>query len=450
MLEPLYTAEEMRAAEARYPGYPETAAELMDRAGRAIAHEVATRYAEAQFIVAACGGGSNGGDGRIAAELLSAMGRDTRIVEPGGKLPECDVVIDALFGTGFQGEPRPEAAALIEQINGGACPVVSVDVPSGVDASTGEIAGAAVRADVTVTMHGPKVGLHVAPGRFHAGLIVVVDIGLDGHEETAHRLVGPDVLSVVPRRAPGDNKYTAGSVLIVGGAPGTSGAVCLAAEAALRADAGYVTVCAPAEVLPVVETRLLEPVKRPLEEAFEAAERAKAFAVGPGLGRDRKELVRSLLAELHVPAVVDADALYELEPSPRSSPTVLTPHEGELGRLIDEDSRWVAAHRLAAARRAVERFGCVVLLKGSETIVASPDAPTLVTSLSTPSLATAGTGDVLTGIVTAFLAKGMEAPLAAAAGAVAQNVAAGLGIQAGLVASDVVARLPRALEDAPL
>jgi NAD(P)H-hydrate epimerase len=450
MLEPLYTADEMRAAEARYPGYPETVPELMDRAGRAVANEVATRYPDAHFVVAACGAGSNGGDGRVAAEILHGMGRETRIVEPGGALPACDVVIDALFGTGFHGAPRVEAAGLIEQINDATCGVVAVDVPSGVDASTGEVAGAAVRADVTVTMHGPKVGLQVSPGRFHAGTVVVVDIGLDGHEETAHRLVGPGVLGLVPRRSPGDNKYTAGAVLVVGGAPGTSGAVCLTAEAALRADAGYVTVCAPVDVLPVVEARLLEPVKRPIEEVFDAAGRARSLAVGPGLGRDRGDLVRRLLAEVDLPVVVDADGLFGLEPFDRGAPTVLTPHEGELGRLIGEDSGWVAAHRLAAARRAVERFGCVVLLKGSETIVTGPDAPTLVTSLSTPSLATAGTGDVLTGIVAAFLAKGMEAPLAAAVGAVAQNVAAGLGTQAGLLAGDVVARLPRALEDAPL
>jgi hydroxyethylthiazole kinase-like uncharacterized protein yjeF len=447
MLDPLYTAEEMRAAEARYPGFPDTAPELMDRAGRAVATEVATRYPDAQFVCAVCGRGSNGGDGRIAAEILRGLGRETVVVEPGGELGPCDLVVDALFGTGFEGEPRAEAAALIEAINGKGVPVVSVDVPSGVDASSGEVAGAAVNANVTVTFHGPKVGLYVAPGRFRAGTIVVVDIGME-HADTTHRLVEEDVLAHVPRRSAGDNKYTAGAVLVVGGAPGTSGAVCLAAEAALRADAGYVTVCAPAEILPIVESRLLEPVKRPIEEAFAASERSQALAVGPGLGRGRKELVRRLLAELDLPAVVDADALFELGRVERSAPTVLTPHEGELARLLGEDSRWVAAHRLEAARRAVDAFGCVVLLKGNETIVASADGPTLVTSLSTPALATAGTGDVLTGIIGAFLAKGMPAPLAAAAAAVAQNVAASLGLQPGLVASDVVDRLPRALADA--
>jgi hydroxyethylthiazole kinase-like uncharacterized protein yjeF len=446
MLEPLYTAAEMRAAEARYPGFPDTAPDLMDRAGRAVATEVATRYPDAHFIAAVCGRGSNGGDGRIAAEILRGLGRETLIVEPGGTLGPCDLVVDALFGTGFEGEPREPAARLIAAINAAGVPVVSVDVPSGVDASTGEVAGAAVDADLTVTFHAPKVGLYVAPGRFHAGAITVADIGLTD-EDTVHRLVRAEVLAQVPHRSAGDNKYSAGSVLVVGGAPGTSGAVCLTAAAALRADAGYVTVCAPSEILPVVEAQLLEPVKRPLEEAFEAAGRAHALAVGPGLGRDRKELVRRLLAEVDLPAVVDADALFELEPAERSAPTVLTPHEGELARLLGVESAWVAAHRLQAARRGVEKFGCVVLLKGNETIVASPEPPTLVTALSTPALATAGTGDVLTGIVAAFLAKGLAAPLAAAAAAVAQNVAASLGPQAGLVAHDVVDRLPRALDE---
>src|SRR2546428_13343235 len=178
MLEPLYTAEEMRAAEARYPGYPETASELMDRAGRAVATEVATRYPDAQFVVAVCGGGSNGGDGRIAAEILQAMGRETIVVEPGGSVPSCDVVIDALFGTGFHGEPRAEAAGLIEEINAAGCPVVAIDGPSGVDPPTGEVAGASVEADVKGTMHGSKVARGDRTGRFPAREVVWAGAGL--------------------------------------------------------------------------------------------------------------------------------------------------------------------------------------------------------------------------------------------------------------------------------
>jgi ADP-dependent NAD(P)H-hydrate dehydratase / NAD(P)H-hydrate epimerase len=436
MLDPLYTAEEMRAAEA---GHDVQA--MMERAGRAVAEEALRRFPDASSFGAVCGGGANGGDGRIALEMLRGAGRKAEEGTDG------DVLIDALFGTGFKGEPRPEAARLIEEVNGAGVPVVAVDLPSGVDADTGEVAGVAVQADVTVTMHGRKVGLEVAPGRFNAGDVVVADIGLE-HGETRHRLVTREVLSLVPRKRPEDTKFTAGALLVVGGAPGMTGAVSLTATAAFRADAGYVTVCAPAESLPVLEGRLVEAVKRPLEEALETVAKHDALAVGPGLGRseDRQALVRRLLEETGLPAVVDADALYGLEPFERSAPTVLTPHEGELGRLLGRDSAWVAAHRLAAVTEAAERFGCVCLLKGADALIAAPGAGVLVTALGPPSLATAGTGDVLTGVIGAFLAKGMEARLAAAAGAVACDVAARLGPSRGLVASDVVALLPAALE----
>ena len=200
--------------------------------------------------------------------------------------------------------------------------------------------------------------------------------------------------------------------------------------------------------LPVLETLVLEAVKRPLEEAFDAAGRAKALALGPGLGRGegRRELVRRLLLETEVPAVVDADGLDGLEPFERAAETVLTPHSGELARLLAEDSDWVDAHRLEAVRRAVERFGCVVLLKGPDTLVGAPGEGVWVVGDNVPALATAGTGDVLTGVVAAFLAKGLDARTAAAGGAVAHRRAAHLaGRSAGLVASDVVEALPAAL-----
>src|SRR5206468_2928457 len=243
MFEPLYTAEEMRAAE---QGHDVEA--LMERAGRAVADAVLRHYPEASRIAGVCGKGANGGDGRIALRILAEASRETSEELDG----HVDLIIDALFGTGFHGEPRPEAAALIDRINAAGVPVVAVDLPSGVDASTGEVAGAAVRADVTVTMHGRKVGLAVAPGRFLAGEVVVADIGLEAGE-TANALVMPAILDEVPRRSAGDNKYTSGHVLVVGGSRGMTGAAALAARAAFRADAGYVTICTPKESVPVLE-----------------------------------------------------------------------------------------------------------------------------------------------------------------------------------------------------
>ncbi len=466
-LRPLFTAAEMRAAEEAYPGYPETIPELMQRAGAAVAGEVARRYPEARRVLAVCGGGSNGGDGRVAAATL-AEGREVRVLDASGdaegELGDPDVVIDAIFGTGFRGAPRPPQAGLIEALNSLGRPVVAVDVPSGVDASTGVVAGAAVRAACTVTFHGPKVGLHVAPGRLHAGDIVLADIGLEGGD-TSLRLVGDEVLAEVPPRREGDNKYTAGAVLVVGGSRGLTGAACLAAHAAYRADAGYVAVAAPASAVPVLEARLVEVVKRPLPEDGEgratadavdavlgAAERMRAVALGPGLGRSdgTVRLVARLLAALQLPVVVDADALWQLEPFRRSAPTVLTPHEGELARLLGETSGWVAANRLEALARATERFDCTVLLKGADTLVGAPGTAPLVVSDNVPALAVAGTGDVLTGILAAFLAKGVQLPTAAVAAAVAQRRAARLsGKLRGLVASDVAEALPQAL-DAPI
>jgi ADP-dependent NAD(P)H-hydrate dehydratase / NAD(P)H-hydrate epimerase len=434
MFSPLYTADEMRAAE---QGHDVDA--MMERAGRAVADAVLRRYPDARRIAAVCGKGANGGDGRIALRVLAEAGRETS-EEPDG----ADVVIDALFGTGFHGSPRDDAAQLIGRINTAGVPVVAVDIPSGVDASTGEIAGEVVDADVTVTMHAPKLGLVVAPGRFHAGEIEVADIGVDAGE-TRHRRVTEEILGLVPRKQEGDTKYSAGSVLVVGGSPGMSGAVCLAAEAAFRADAGYVAVATHAETLPVVEARVLEAVKAPLEEVDRLAQRATAVAVGPGLGRgdEQRTLVRRLLRELEVPAVVDADALFGLEPDDWSAPRVLTPHSGELARLLDRED--VDEHRLDAVQAAAERFGCIVLLKGADTLVAAPGDGVLVSDSGTPALATGGTGDVLTGIVAAFLAKGLDAPLAAAAAAFAHGRAAQLGPERGLVASDLVDALPDVL-----
>jgi NAD(P)H-hydrate epimerase len=415
----------------------------MERAARAVADAVLERFPDARRVRAVCGQGANGGDGRIAVRFLREAGLDA---QESTELDGAEVVVDALFGTGFSGAPRPEAAELIRRMNDASAPVVAVDIPSGVDASTGEVPGEAVQAELTVTMHGLKVGLAVGPGCFRAGEVRVADIGLEGRP-TRHALVGPELLARVPRKRDGDNKYTAGSVLVVGGSRGMTGAAALAARAAFRADAGYVAVAAPAESLPVLETLVLEAVKRPLEEAFEAAGRARALALGPGLGRGEaeRELVHRLLLGVDVPAVVDADGLDGFAPVVRDAGTVLTPHSGELGRLLGRESAWVDAHRLEALGRAVEQFGCVVLLKGADTLVGAPEGVWVVGG-NVPALATAGTGDVLTGIVAAFLAKGLDARTAAAAGAVAHRSAARLaGKPAGLVASDVVEALPAAL-----
>ena len=235
--EPLYTADEMRAAEARFPNYPASAPELMERAGATAARVALQVFHGTERWTVVCGGGSNGGDGRVVARHLNAAGKQVRIVDAKAgdtELGEPQAIVDALFGTGFRGAPRPDARALIERINGSDAPVLAIDVPSGVDASTGEVAGPAVLAAETVTFHGRKVGVVVAPGRFYVGHLHVVDIGLDA-TETGARFAMPTLLRVVPRRREHDNKYTAGHVLVVGGSRGLTGAPSLTALAAMRA-----------------------------------------------------------------------------------------------------------------------------------------------------------------------------------------------------------------------
>ncbi len=260
---------------------------------------------------------------------------------------------------------------MIDLINAADRPVVAIDVPSGVDASTGEVPGAAIRAAVTVTFGAAKVGLAVAPGRAHAGSVTVAPLGLRPREHE-HALVPASVLLDLPRKRSDSTKYSAGSVLVVGGSRGLTGAPVLCALAAYRADAGYVAVGAPESTLPVLESMLLEAVKHPLPEdnagrllprsadaVVEAAEKADAVAIGPGLGRSdgTVELVRVLLERLDCPVVLDADALWELEPFARGASTVLTPHAGELAALLGTTSDEIDAHRLDAVRGQPRCFG---------------------------------------------------------------------------------------------
>ena len=427
--EPLYTAAEMRAAEEEYEG---PTLELMEHAGAATAEAALEHYPDARRFAVWCGPGSNGGDGLVVARKLRQAGRDVavrlaapedkfrgdaaemlrraresdvRFADEGGR---ADLLVDAVFGTGFSGAPRREAARLLEELTALSAPVLAVDVPSGVDASTGEIAGPAVNAERTVTFHAPKVGLAVAPGRFHAGEVHVVDIGLRA-SETRNGRVTKEILDGVPRRSAADNKYSAGSVLVVGGSTGLTGAPSLTAQAALRSGAGYVAACVPASLNVVFEQRLVEVLTRPCPDedgvmkveaadvVLEAAERAGAIALGPGLGRTggTRALVGFLLDRLDKPMVVDADALWALAGNldwvfSRDAPTVLTPHAGELARLLGRDSQWVSAHRLDAVQAGADDVGATVLLKGADTLVASPGRGVLVCDLGNPGLASAG------------------------------------------------------------
>jgi hydroxyethylthiazole kinase-like uncharacterized protein yjeF len=495
-VDPLYDAAEMRATDAwaietqRVPSL-----DLMERAGEGLARVVAAAAREGPVRVVV-GKGNNGGDGLVVARLLRQDGREVDVLaaaELDGlegdalanlqRLPDpppepfaadllhgSGVVVDALLGTGFEGAPREPLASAIAAINEQDGPVVACDVPSGVDSTSGEVAGEAVRAAVTATFHGPKIGLYVNPGREHAGTVEVVEIGIPRGAPGAKRagLISDRVLDLYPHRARSGSKFVSGVVVVVGGSLGLTGAPTMAARSAQRAGAGYVQVAVPGPVQQAVDLRLLEQMSRGLPDAdgfhtpagvevvAEMAERAGSVALGPGLGRDRgaQEFARGVATAVEIPLLIDADGLNahagKLELlREREAPTVLTPHEGELGRLLERPSEEIAEHRLEAAREAAERSGAVVLLKGDDTLVVVPGGEVAVNPAGTPALATAGTGDVLSGLIAALLAKGLDAFAAACLGARA-HVLAGLAAaeRVGVdhvMAGDVIDALPYGL-----
>jgi NAD(P)H-hydrate epimerase len=343
-------------------------------------------------------------------------------------------------------------------------------VPSGVKASTGEVETLAVRASATASFHGSKVGLHVAPGKEHAGRVEVVEIGIPrgAPEPAAAGLISERVLDLYPRRSTSGSKFESGVVVVVGGSAGLTGAPTMAARSAARSGAGYVQVAVPEPVQQAVDLRLLEQMSRglPDDDGFhtpagvadveEMAERAGAVVLGPGLGRadGAQEFARGVAVAVEAPLLVDADGLNAHAGKldlfrEREAPTVLTPHEAELGRLLELEPGDIAAHRVAHAREAAELSGAIVLLKGDDTIVARPGGPLAISPGGTPALATAGTGDVLSGLIGALLAKRMDPFEAACLGVLAHVLAARAASERlgadHVMAGDVIDALPHGL-----
>jgi ADP-dependent NAD(P)H-hydrate dehydratase / NAD(P)H-hydrate epimerase len=505
-LEPLYTAEEMRALDEwaiRERGVPSL--ELMEQAGTCVASVVADLKPTAAVRIV-CGKGNNGGDGLVAARKLGELGIEAealllwapselsddaranhaRLVSAGGEVRQTAVddlpsalagsgmAVDALLGTGFSGAPRAPIDAAIDAVNGAGSPIVAIDVPSGLDASTGEVAGACVRAHATVTFHAAKVGLWVLPGKAYAGDVEVVDIGIpaanDEGPTASAGLIGPAVLQLVPRRGAESTKFSSGSVLVVGGSTGLTGAVCMAADAAMRAGAGWVRAGVPRSLNPIFEEKLTEVMTVPLDDddghlsgaaagpVLEAADRADSVVLGPGLGRTGESfaLAQALARELDRALLVDADGLNAIARAGlesiagRSAATVLTPHAGELARMLDSESSHVSAHRLASAREAAARANAIVILKGDDSLVVDGATGRVAVSAGgSPALASAGTGDVLSGVIGAFLAKGLDPFEASCAGVHAHSQAGWLAaVEYGpdsVIATDVIAALPAAL-----
>ena len=453
---------------------------LMERAGQAVFECVMERLAARsgwdRQVWVLCGPGNNGGDGFVVGRLLADRGIDVHVVAFGGssgwrgaagfhrdrclqagvalKAPDSDdeirgVVVDALLGIGLK---RPVAGVLsswvhrVETLRArGEVEVVSVDVPSGLDSDTGQVLGHGIRADLTVTISAPKVGLSLEPGRSLAGEIRVARIGIaEAMPGESEKSVRPKAtvwtrgrfLSALPVRGSESHKGTFGHVLLVAGSEGKSGAAALAAKAALRAGSGLVTVACPRSLHDLLEVQCLESMTLPVAETpgrslargagpgiVNAATVCDVVALGPGIGRESEtvELVHDLLDRLPGRIVLDADGLNALEGdlSPlvrRSGETIITPHPGEAGRLLGVSANEINADRVSAARRLSRASGCFVALKGAATVCAAPSGDVVINPTGGPNLATAGSGDVLTGVVASLVGQGLVPWYAAVAG----------------------------------
>jgi len=469
-MEPVLTPAEMGEADQRTIAAGTPVDVLMDRAGRAVAWAVRRRldgvYGRRAVVV--CGKGNNGGDGLVTASALRAWGMRVDVIELGQPVDDptldrafgrADVLVDAMYGTGFSGEL--DGLAAVVAARSPELLTVAVDIPSGIDGRTGQHTGAAVHAGTTVTFAAAKPGVLFEPGRSHAGDVVVVDIGIDVGSPHTGVTEASDVAAWLTATAPAPdtNKWRRG-LLVVGGSGGMTGAPSFVSQAGMRAGAGIVWCGVPGQpaaaaasgsevimrALPATDDGALAG----LGDLLGSVGRFEALAVGPGLGTAdaTRAAVHELVTQATVPLVLDADGLNAFANDAaalraRPAPTVLTPHEGEYARLAGEP---VGGDRLDAARRLAATSQAVVLLKGPATVVAEPNGRVAVNPTGGPELATAGSGDVLTGIIGGFLARGMPPFEAAAAAAYVHGQAADVAGHPGLVAPDVIAALPRALD----
>lgn len=445
---PVLTPEEMAAVDA---AASEPVEALIARAGAAVARAAVEMMGGTygRRVVVVAGKGNNGNDGRDAAERLRRRGVRVDVVPADQavlRLPPADLVIDAAYGTGFRGTyhaPDP-----------GDAPVLAVDIPSGVDGLTGEASGRVLTAERTVTFAALKPGLVLNDGLTLAGDVHTADIGLDVSSATVHQVEAADVAAWLPVLDLDAHKWQR-AVWVIAGSPGMTGAAHLAARAAQRAGAGYVRLSTPGmaddPLRPTEAVGHALPPEVWTPDVGHDAHRFGAFVIGPGLGRSEEVAtgVRALLRKVAPPVVLDGDGLSTLGSraihflSARRDPLILTPHDGEFRRLADHAP---GPDRIASTRALAAETGSVILLKGHTTVVAEPGGAVLLSATGDPRLATAGTGDVLSGVIAALCAGGLDPFRAAAAGAFIHGVAGTLGWRRGLVAGDVVDHLPGAIE----
>lgn len=506
----LVTAAQMRAIDhetIHSVGIP--GPELMESAGRGIAAEILAdhiAHPEDTHVVVFCGKGNNGGDGFVIARYLhendvqvsvlflgpvEKLSDDARLnhdraLKVGvemhqltdiADLPEeleCDIVVDAVFGTGFEGSPRGLAGELIEYINRQGAEVIAVDMPSGLNADTGQHDGAVIEAEATYTLGLPKYGLYLTPGRELSGVTETIPIGIPDevvdHANLPDELIVPEtVVDFLPARKPDGHKGDFGKVLIVAGSTGLTGAACMAGQAAVRCGSGLVKIACPKTVLPIIAAKLTEVMTYPLPDVARKGALAlrslgeirallnehDTLVLGPGIGRHREtfELVRRLLAQLDKPTIIDADGLNALADHldivrECSAPLVLTPHPGEFKRLTGLDIPGDFREACAMAREVATDLGVVLVLKGSPTIIGEPGGLTYVNQTGNDGMATGGSGDVLSGMIGSFLGQGMTPIEAAVAGVFIHGMTGDLAAEAytnrAMIPTDMISFLPKA------
>ena len=487
---------------------------LMENAGREAAKLILEHFPDASSkgVAVLAGRGNNGGDGFVIARYLRGQGKRTKVYlfaprekvggdarvnlevwlriggeleeitsEEGflrvkGEIAEAGLIVDALLGTGLSSEVRGLLREAIEFVNGLKKPVVAVDIPSGLDASTGKVLGTAIRASLTPTFGLAKLGQVISPGAELVGRLEVIDIGIPPslveRAGIKTHLLGPEELSprILASRPPESHKGTYGHLLVVAGSPGKTGAAAMVAEGALRMGAGLVTVAIPKSLNPILEVKLTEAMTEPVpeEEGFLCSdslpsllsllEGKSAIALGPGIGTGEgvKEVILEFLRKANLPLVIDADGLNVLSSRPQTLkeikvPFVLTPHPGEMARLVGLGTAEVQERRIEVAREVAGEYRCVVVLKGNRTVVASPEGEIFINPTGNPGMASGGMGDVLTGMMGGLLAQ-RHPPLEAAKAAVYLHGLSGdLGArelgELPLLATDLLEYLPLALKE---
>ncbi len=508
----IVTAGEMKALDmATIKDYRISGLVLMENAGRQVVEVIKGVLGDVRgkVVTIFIGKGNNGGDGLVAARHLLNIGTEVKVLslfnadEIGGDagmnleiwrkmeqkiyylhqgdainivklvLMNTELIVDAIYGTGFRGKISEKTGRVIEVLNDSGKPIVAVDIPSGLEADTGRVNGPCIRADHTVTFGLPKLGLFLEPGADYAGQLTVADISIPSIlvERTAPRrylITSELVREWLPSRPSSAHKGSFGRVLIVAGSRGMTGAACLAGEGALRAGAGLVTVAVPETLHDIMESKLTEVMTVPLPDTGKgtlskgARQRILSLlkgmdvlAIGPGLSQVQEvvTLIRELLPSVGVPCLLDADALNALSGagdilSKAQAPVVITPHPGEMARLLGLTVKEIQDDRLGAARKASTTWNVVSLLKGARTVVASPDGAVYINPTGNPGMATGGSGDVLTGVIAGLLAQGLEPEPAAAAGAYIHGLAGDLAARekgmTGMIAGDILAALPSA------